>query len=225
MPDDPERVVQVIGSLDFAKKAGKILYVLPSSRAPTTAAETQPRLERPRKTPMIEIFAKNAAGATLSQTAVPAQLPSDAHDPSEALIDTKIPVPAGTVALELKLSGETVDTFRPGAAMQAPGAGAHAEAPGVDLGPGLPGENARMMSPRMKMAPADGVTFTVEVLPEGENTWHTIAVGRPTADMKIDRNQFPGAERARVRVLRSTGFEEQVVADDTVDLRFDDRTP
>ena len=58
--------------------------------------------------------------------------------------------------------------------------------------------------------------------PAGEQTWQTIAVGRRTPEVVIDRNQFPGAESAKVRVLRSTGFEDSIVAEDEIDLRFDE---
>jgi hypothetical protein len=47
----------------------------------------------------------------------------------------------------------------------------------------------------------------------------TIAVSRPTPDVDVDRNQFAGAKRATIRVLRTTGFNEDVIAEDTIDLK------
>jgi hypothetical protein len=85
--------------------------------------------------------------------------------------------------------------------------------------PGSPGK--RPMSLNTPVQPEPGVSYTIQVQPAGEQAWQTIAVGRKTPEVVIDRNQFPGAERARVRVLRSTGFEDSVIAEDDMDLRFD----
>lgn len=44
-------------------------------------------------------------------------------------------------------------------------------------------------------------------------------MSRLTPEVDIDRNQFAGAKRAEVRVLRTTGFDEEIIAEDTVDLK------
>jgi len=69
------------------------------------------------------------------------------------------------------------------------------------------------------LQPAAGVTYSVQVKPDNKETWDTIAVSRPTPDVDVDRNQFAGAKRATIRVLRTTGFNEDVIAEDTIDLK------
>jgi hypothetical protein len=64
----------------------------------------------------------------------------------------------------------------------------------------------------------EGVTYTVQVRPEGSEAWRTITVGRDTPETEIDRNQFPGSRHVDVRVLRTTGFDENVVAEQKFDL-------
>ena len=68
-------------------------------------------------------------------------------------------------------------------------------------------------------APAEnGISYTVQVLPEGASAWQTIAVGRQTPAVEFDRNQFPGSRTAQVRILRSTGFEDEVFAQEEINL-------
>ncbi|MBD9628019.1 hypothetical protein IB279_34270 [Ensifer sp. ENS06] len=52
------------------------------------------------------------------------------------------------------------------------------------------------------------VSYTLQIRPEGDSRWHTMAVGleRPNA-AEVDINQFPGATAIEVRVLRSNGLE------------------
>ena len=69
------------------------------------------------------------------------------------------------------------------------------------------------------LQPVAGVTYSVQVRPDNKSTWDTIAVSRPTPEVDVDRNQFAGANRAEVRVLRTTGFDE-VIAEDTVDFKY-----
>jgi len=69
------------------------------------------------------------------------------------------------------------------------------------------------------LQPVAGVTYSVQVKPDNKTTWDTIAVSRSTPEVEIDRNQFAGAQRAEVRVLRTTGFDEEVIAEDSVDLK------
>jgi len=69
------------------------------------------------------------------------------------------------------------------------------------------------------LQPAAGVTYSVQVKPDNKETWDTIAVSRPTPDVDVDRNQFAGAKRATIRALRKTAFDEDVIAEDTIDLK------
>ncbi|MCF2134490.1 MULTISPECIES: hypothetical protein [Burkholderiaceae] len=45
-------------------------------------------------------------------------------------------------------------------------------------------------------------------------------MGRETPHAEIDRNQFPGVNAVKVRVLRSTGFEDELFSEQEVDLNY-----
>ena len=61
-----------------------------------------------------------------------------------------------------------------------------------------------------------GVTYTVMVRPEADDVWQTIKVGSALPAFELDANQFPGASQATIRVLRSTGFQDEVIAEEQV---------
>jgi hypothetical protein len=86
--------------------------------------------------------------------------------------------------------------------------------------PGTPLENRRRLTidDLGALRPQASFSYTVEVKPDNSTMWNTIAVGRETPHVDIDRNQFPGAQRATIRVLRTTGVNEEVLAEATVDL-------
>ncbi len=54
--------------------------------------------------------------------------------------------------------------------------------------------------------------------PEGSQAWQTHAVGRNTSQTEIDRNQFPGSPSLDVRVIQTTGFDENVIAEQKFDI-------
>jgi len=68
------------------------------------------------------------------------------------------------------------------------------------------------------MDDGEGVTYTVQVMPEGESVWHTIAVGSPTPQVELDADQFAGARKAKLRIIRSTGFDEEIMETKQVEL-------
>ena len=76
--------------------------------------------------------------------------------------------------------------------------------------------NRRLL--RMLEQPREGVTYTVQVRPEGSQAWQTLAVGRNTSQTEIDRNQFPGSRSLDVRVIQTTGFDENVIAEQKFDI-------
>jgi len=60
-----------------------------------------------------------------------------------------------------------------------------------------------------------GVTYTVQARAEHDPIWQTLAVGLPQPTTEVDVNQFPGAKSVNVRVLKSDGFAETQVFQDT----------
>ena len=51
------------------------------------------------------------------------------------------------------------------------------------------------------------VTYTVQVSADDGASWQTVAVGSPTPEIPLDRSQFPSAQRLKVRVTETNGFQ------------------
>jgi len=88
----------------------------------------------------------------------------------------------------------------------------------ADAAPDAPHRRQLTLRQTAGLQPTAGVTYAVQVKPDTGGHWNTIAVGRPTPNVEIDRNQFAGAKKAEVRVLRTNGFDEEVIVHETVDL-------
>jgi hypothetical protein len=98
---------------------------------------------------------------------------------------------------------------------------AGAPAPLNPTAPAAAGVQGSRRAMRAGPTPAEpGVTYTVQVKPENSTQWSTIAVGRANPSFDLDRNQFPGAKRAVVRVLRSTGISQTIVSEQEMSLEF-----
>jgi hypothetical protein len=58
----------------------------------------------------------------------------------------------------------------------------------------------------------------VQVSTDNGRTWETLAVGLPTPEVTIDRNQFYGAENVLVRVIATDGFRRSVVTSEPLPI-------
>jgi hypothetical protein len=144
--------------------------------------------------------------------------------PKIGLIQEDIPYEPWMSVIRLFVHGKEVAKYEAGP--PAPGAGGGVVAAGAvpggaslaleAAGPDRP--NRRNLRLARGMQVREGVTYTVQVRPEGSEAWRTITVGRDTPETEIDRNQFPGSRHVDVRVLRTTGFDENVVAEQKFDL-------
>jgi hypothetical protein len=146
-------------------------------------------------------------------------LPSDAGDTTEGLIDRRIPQTEGMARLKLLYNGNVVATYEAGGGAptgQAPQPISPQEAAGAF--PADPGKHVLNFPDYSE--PEPGVSYTVQVRPVGDPVWQTIAVGHETPNIVIESDQFPNAESATVRVIRSTGFDDTVVAEGDVDLSY-----
>ena len=63
--------------------------------------------------------------------------------------------------------------------------------------------------------PAPGVTYSVQAKPDTSSSWMTLAVGLDAPNSEVNINQFPGANKIEVRVLRTDGFTETEVLRET----------
>jgi hypothetical protein len=213
-----EKLIHVVGSVDIQTGTGEFLYVNPTTAAAAAselaAAGAAPPGDAPAPGTGFELVAQAADGRELWRLRPAILLPSDQDTPKAGLIDQSVAHVEGMARLVLLHDGKIVDTFEAGSP-QAPRAAESA----LEMGAGPPGRpDKRSMS--LPIEPERGISYTIQVRPEGEKTWQTIAVGQKSPKVVLDHNQFPAAERASIRVLRSTGFEDSVVAEDEVDLRI-----
>ncbi|MFJ2689441.1 hypothetical protein [Pseudomonas sp. NPDC087336] len=131
------------------------------------------------------------------------------------MINEFVPFVEGMKAVVLMHDGKEVSRFQDGTAAKL-GAGM-----GLAFREAVDGAAHRLsVSAVAETLPEQGVTFTVQVKPEGTQAWQTITVGRERPDIQLDRNQFPSARKARVRILRSTGFDDEIFAEEEVKLDF-----
>ena len=218
-----QNFVKVLAAVDLRKKSGEIMYVQPSGGAdaaekPHAAAAG---LAGPRSA-NIDIVAFDFAGKEISRVPADLQVSSckPGDKPATAIVNQDVPMAAGMRRLALEWDGRSIATFTAGATVAAEETVAHRGPRRVmSLGPSKPGKpHQQPLEVSSGAEPAAGVTYTVQVDADDSGRWNTIAVGAPTPKIDIDRHQFQGAKKLRVRVLRSTGFADAVVAEEDLDL-------
>ncbi|MEO8372124.1 MAG: hypothetical protein ABI806_23265 [Candidatus Solibacter sp.] len=200
--------VHVVATVNMKTGDGKILYVNPSTSTVQSDAAREAN---------VELVAEDAAGQPLHREAVVVRRSSgDGGDRGDVgLIQSDLPRVDGMKSIALLFNGKEVSRYAGGE----PAPAAQPANLGLAMTPES-GPHRRLLELTQagQFQPVDGVTYSVQVKPDTDGHWNTIAVGRPTPDVEIDRNQFPNATKAEVRVLRTTGFDEQVIAHETVDL-------
>ncbi len=221
-----KQLVNVIGSVDLKAKSGRIMYVNPGSGENSDGtsgqnAGPQPTGGQPALGKAEIVMLDNMS---VEVGRVPADLHVSSCKPGEipvsAIINQDIPLVGATRRLILELDGKPVAEFvtdkdavgSPQASASSPRA--------MGLGPPVAGKPHHQP---LDVAGADvtaraGVSFTVQIAPDDSKRWETIAVGVDTPNVDIDRHQFQGAKRLRIRVLRSTGLSESLFAEDELDL-------
>ena len=209
MPNSTPAFVHVVGIVNTEEPAGRFLFVTPSRGVSRQEAVGAP----PQGTAGgAELIVEAVDGAELARFPVRLMRASDGEDRASAMIDEMVPARDGMARLRLTYEARELAVFEAGPEP--------APAPaGLSLGMAPPGVTGkRPMSLDAEIAPEPGVTYSILVRPGGERLWQTIAMGLPVPEVTLDRNQFPDAERAAVRVVRNTGFAETVIAEETVEL-------
>jgi hypothetical protein len=198
--------VHVVATVDTQAPEGRILYVNPATSATTSDAEVDPE---------VELVVTNAEGAELARSAVVVRRSSCEPGRSNrtGLVQADLPRQAGMKSIDLMVRGQSVAHYEAGAPAPPPAN----VALNLAAGPS-PHRQLLSLSDLPAVAPTAGVTYSVQVKPDNSEFWNTIAVGKATPNVELDRNQFSGARRAAVRVLRTTGFDEDVMVDTVVDL-------
>lgn len=239
-----EKYINLIATVDLAKRKGKILYVNPVGAEAAGTAPEQPvdnfaqgidpaRAQEQEFVSNLEILLESVEGEVLKRirprlkvSQCQALPPANPDAPGEraaapapasgsGIIDEFIPVVPGFNKAVLVYKGEELSSFVSG--------GSVFGAAGMrEVRKSLGGIPSRMsLRTAATMLPEKGITFTVQVMPEGTRAWQTIAIGRDRPVAQLDPNQFPGAERARVRILRSTGFDDEIFVEEEVKLGFE----
>lgn len=202
--------VHVVATINKASGDGKIMYVNPSVSTISSDAVTDKD---------VELATYNSNGKEVFRGPVVVRRSSNEPDrPNDVgLIQADLPRMPDMKSVRLLLRGQEVSRYEGGPKPGGPAAG-------VTFGLELAGNVAANRRPLKidelaGVQPVAGVTYSVQVKPDNKETWDTIAVSRPTPDVDVDRNQFAGAKRAAIRVLRSTGFDEDIIAEDTIELK------
>lgn len=207
-----ESFAHVIASVDLAAGQGRIKYVLPS-RAPTSST---PQTGTEGETFGVSLVLKDAEGAEIGRIHPELRFET-CHDENEhrrALIQQDIAVTGALSEIDLEYHGKTLDAFKPSAP------------PSVDLnisdnmtlGPPLPGTLNKLSFRATKVEPRRGVSYMVQAKADNATQWQTLAVGQPSPDFVIDKNQFPGAASLELRVTQNAGFESRTVDQRTIKL-------
>ncbi|NKJ37362.1 hypothetical protein [Rhizobium sp. SG570] len=200
--------VHVVATVNTKATEGKILYVNPSST--TVESDAAPDQQ-------VKLMVTDGSGEQLYLEPVVVR-----HSSCEGegrgdvgMIQADIPVKPGMSSILLLVDGKEVSRYDAGALPETKSA--------VTMGLGkanadAPHRRALTLAEASQIKAEPGISYSIQVKPDNSNYWNTIAVGRATPAIEIDRNQFAGATKAEVKVLRTTGFSEQVVAEEVVDL-------
>jgi hypothetical protein len=202
--------VHIVATINKTQGNGKIMYVNPSASTIVSDAVTDND---------VELAAYDDNGKELFREPVVVRRSSNEPDrPNDVgLIQADLPRIPDMKSVRLLLKGQEISQYEGGPKPSEPPVG-------KTFGLELAGDSATNRRPLKidqlaDVQPTAGVTYSVQVKPDNNDTWSTIAVSRPTPEVEVDRNQFPGSKRATIRVMRTTGFDENVFAEDTIDLK------
>jgi len=195
-----DRFVNVVARVDTESGEGKLLYVNPSRTSVISEGQGASGFE---------LVVEDADGEEILRLPAQVRVSScSGEGDTGGLIQQDIPFVEGARRIRLLHGGEERDRYET----------AQPE-PAADLallataGP----QPHKSLVDVEQIEPQEGVTYTVEARPAGAAAWQAIAVGQARPAFELDRNQFPGAAAIDVRVVRSTGFEEQVIAQERFD--------
>lgn len=195
--------INVIGIVNLTRETGKIEYVNPVSKVlvPESVDESP-----------VTIREKNSDNEVLRE--IPAQIKlNSCANPDEdqtAIVDFVTPYNPEIAALELLINGKIVDTFSPGAL----------ETPNISLLSAVSADTSTELAWDAAADADSNIRYNVQVSDDDGASWETVAVGKTTPDLTIDREQFQAAERLQVRVIATNGFRSSIVT--TQDLPLDE---
>lgn len=196
--------VHVVGTIDTQTEKGQILYVNPANVGVVGTEECGDQ--------NTELVVETSDGEELARVH-----PAIRRDPcdterTDGLIQHDLPLLAGMHRIRLLYKGEELSVYEAPRAIFTPGAA------GLNFGMARALNHHRRILDLPEIEQQAGISYTVMVQPNGEGAWQNIMVGGTRPNFELDANQFPGATLALVRVIRSTGFEDEVIAEERIDL-------
>lgn len=209
MPTQSEKnLVHVVASVNLDAATGQILYVNPS-HVPSGGVEAAAGMGGDEVT----LVARDADGRELLRLHPEVRLDSchDADDPLLGLIQQDVGVVPGMRSIDLQIGDKVVDTFVAGRPVAA-------AVPEFGLGPESAEAEHRRTFGAGPIPKERGVSYVIQAKPDNASTWSTLAVGQDRPNVTIDKNQFPGATELEVKVIRSTGFSEDIIETQTIPL-------
>lgn len=212
--DTPKRIsgrlVHVVAMVDLEKRTGKILYLNPATAGVTMLAGGDPS---------VRLRFAGADGTEIASVHPVLHLASCEAGTTRrsALIQEDVEFAPGMKSMELQIDGHTVDTY----IASQPAAGASLMAGKLTakkLGGASPfaGPKMQLETAGTNAPEVDGVSYTVQAKPTQAAPWTTLAVGSRTPNVTVDANQFPGSKSVFVRILKTNGFSDDVIAEDLV---------
>jgi hypothetical protein len=190
--------INIVGTINLTKKSGSILYVNPVSNvlAPKSKEDSP-----------VQIRVRDGEGQLLQEYPATFKLNS-CQNPDEdrtGIIDATIPSQPEARVLEMVLDGAVVDTYRAGTVPSDVANVRRTEAT----------DEAMTFAWDSPEAEDESVTYNVQLSTDEGQTWQTVAVGHPSPDVTIDRNQFAEGTNVRVRVIATDGFTNRIVTSDS----------
>ncbi|MGF6513016.1 hypothetical protein ABH912_000482 [Pseudomonas sp. BT76 TE3572] len=181
---------QVIGTFDLATRRGEILSMQPAKVAFTSIEGGENR---------VRIKGLDEDGKVLFDLAVNPMTPSCGNTGTSRMFEEFVPVQEQLKVVRLYVDGAEAAIYAPGMAQQ------HLK---LFLANPLADKQHRIPIDAEGAPPIEAnVTYLLQVKPEGDKRWHTMATGmeRPDA-VEVDVNQFPGAKALEIRILRTNGL-------------------
>jgi len=184
---------QVIGTFDLGARRGAILSMLPTRTAFASLEGGEPR---------VRLKGLSASEAELFDLAVNPLKPSCGPVGPEQMFEEFVPVTPELAEVLLFIDDVRAAAYQPGR-VATPAA--------IALSAPNPSKPNRLPL-HSEGAPQTNVSYVLQVRPDGDRRWHTMATGLAQPSIgDVDVNQFPGAEALDIRVLQTDGLATQEV--------------
>lgn len=204
------RFVHVVARVDLDKRTGKILYVNPATTGVKMVAGGDPE---------VRLRFAGADGTEIASVNPVLHLASCEARAScrSALIQEDVEFVPGMTTIELQVDGNTIDSYTAGKpAAKTPSKTGKLTAKQLQGASPFAGPKMQLEMAGTNSLEVDGMSYTMQAKPTQTAPWTTLAVGSRTPTMTVDANQFPGSKSVIVRILKTNGFSEEVIAEEMI---------